>query len=173
MLGETMRIRAVAILIENDKIALIERHRAGRHYYTFPGGGVDAGETVEQAVVREMKEETGLRVAVRRKLGNVWFQGNRQEYFLVESLDGDFGTGTGEEYVNPLPDHPQVGTYHPLWMPLSELLNHPVMPVEIARRVARSAQEGWPVEAFEIQEVPHPIGYPPPERGADVNPKVS
>lgn len=147
-----MRVRAVAILIESDKVALIERHRAGRHYFTFPGGGVDAGETAEQAVIREMEEETGLRVAVRRKLGDVWFEGNRQEYFLVEKLGGDFGTGTGEEYVNPLPDHPHVGTYRPLWMPLSELLNNPVLPAEIAGRVMHSAQEGWPDGAFEIQE---------------------
>jgi len=53
-----MRIRAVALLIENDRVALIERHRAGRHYFTFPGGGVGRGETPEQTVVREMQEET-------------------------------------------------------------------------------------------------------------------
>jgi 8-oxo-dGTP pyrophosphatase MutT (NUDIX family) len=60
-----MRTRAVAILIENDSVALIERYRAGRHYFIFPGGGVDDGESVEQAVIREMEEETGLRVAVK------------------------------------------------------------------------------------------------------------
>ncbi|HEY6074380.1 MAG TPA: NUDIX domain-containing protein [Anaerolineales bacterium] len=147
-----MRIRAVAILIENDQIALMERHRLGKHYFTFPGGGVDAGETPEQAVVREMAEETGLRVVVRRKLADVWFRGNRQEFFLVEKLGGEFGTGTGEEFqVSPQGLNP-FGTYHPLWMPISELLNNPVLPVEMAEMVVRSRQGGWPAMPFEIHE---------------------
>jgi mutator protein MutT len=146
-----MRIRAVAILVEDGKVVLMERHRAGRHYFTFPGGGVDLGETAEQAVVRELEEETGLHVVVRRKLGEVWFQGNRQEYFLVETLSGEFGTGTGEEYLEAVAGNPH-GTYHPLWMPISELLSHPVLPVEIAERVVQFGSEGWPEEGFEIQE---------------------
>ncbi|NJC97617.1 MAG: DNA mismatch repair protein MutT, partial [Anaerolineae bacterium] len=44
-----MRIRAGVVLIEDDRVALIERHRAGLDYYVFPGGGVDEGETQEQA----------------------------------------------------------------------------------------------------------------------------
>jgi len=146
-----MRVRAVAILIENGKVVLIERHRAGRHYFTFPGGGVDSGETAEQAVVREIEEETGLHVVVRRKVGEVWFQGNRQEYFLVETRGGEFGTGTGEEYLEPLPGNTH-GTYHPLWMAVADLLSHPVLPVEIAERVVQFGKEGWPEEAFEIRE---------------------
>src|SRR5512143_4203891 len=144
-----MRIRAVAILIENEKVVLIERHRAGKHFFTFPGGGVDQGETVEQAVIREVEEELGLRVAVKQKVAEVWFQGNRQEYFLVQRLDGEFGTGTGEEYGDPLPGNLH-GTYHPVWMQLSELQGQPVLPREMAERVARFAADGWPAEIFEI-----------------------
>lgn len=148
-----MRVRAVAILIEGDRVALIERHRSGRHYFTFPGGGVDAGETPEQAVVREMEEETGLRVAVKRKIGEVWFQSNRQEYFLVETLSGVFGTGTGEEFQPAPPDRVRFfGTYHPLWMPLADLLDQNVLPVEVASLVFRSGQEGWPAEPFDLRE---------------------
>ncbi len=40
-----MRVRAGVVLIENGKVALIERHRAGKHYFVFPGGGVEEGET--------------------------------------------------------------------------------------------------------------------------------
>lgn len=147
-----MRIRAVAILIENEKIALIERHRGQKHFFSFPGGGVDEGETVEQAVVREMEEETGLRVVVRRKVADVWFRGNRQEFFLVERLDGEFGTGTGEEFQNILSHDHHIGTYHPLWLPLSELLIQPVLPAEMAERVVHYMKEGWPDEIFVIQE---------------------
>lgn len=148
-----MRIRAVAVLIEDDRVVLIERHRAGRHYFSFPGGGVETGETPEQAVVREMYEETGLRVAVLRKIADVWFRGNRQEFFLVETVGGQFGTGTGEEFQDPPPPGSHsFGTYHPLWMPIAELLENPVLPLEMAERVQRSRGEGWPAEPFEILE---------------------
>lgn len=49
-------------------IVLIERKNPP-HGWAIPGGFVDIGETVEQAVVREMKEETSLDVTIERLLG--------------------------------------------------------------------------------------------------------
>ena len=148
-----MRTRAVAILIENNSVALIERHRAGRHYFTFPGGGVDEGESAEQAVIREMEEETGLRVAVKQKVAQVCFRGSTQEHFLVERISGEFGTGTGEEYTDARPDDPESGVYIPIWMSLSDLPNHEnIYPVDIVRLVLLSMKEGWPKEPVVIFE---------------------
>jgi 8-oxo-dGTP diphosphatase len=149
-----MRTRAAAILIEHEKLALIERHRAGRHYFAFPGGGVDEGETVQQAVVRELLEETGLRVTIERQVIELWYQGGRQVFFLVCAVEGVFGTGTGEEYIDPQPDDPNTGTYVPVWMPVSEILDQPVLPREAAELVARSLKEGWPEEPVVIHEEP-------------------
>lgn len=145
-----MRVRAVALLIQNDSIAVMERHRSGRHYFTFPGGGVDEGEGGEQAVVRETREELGVDVRVARQVADVWFNGNRQMYFLVEQTGGEFGTGTGPEFTEPF--DPLHGTYHPMWMPITELLSNPVVPVEVAELVARWGVDGWPEEAITIHE---------------------
>src|SRR4026207_1144316 len=71
--GGFMRTRAGIVLIEDDKVALIERHRAGLEYFVFPGGGVDPGETPEQAAVREAREELGIEVAIQRKLVEIHF----------------------------------------------------------------------------------------------------
>ncbi len=60
-----MSYRAAIFLLEGDRVALIERHRQGQHYFTFPGGHVDEGETPEQAAVREAREELGLEVETR------------------------------------------------------------------------------------------------------------
>jgi mutator protein MutT len=144
-----MRIRAVAILIEGDQVAVIERHRAGRHYFTFPGGGVDAGETAEQAVVREVEEELGLRVGVDRKVAEIWFHGNRQEYFLVHRIDGEFGTGQGEEYSDFRPEH---GTYQPRMVPIADLLQYPILPVEMALLLVQSHPDAWPEKPVIISE---------------------
>ena len=74
-----MRNRSGIILIEEDKLALIERHRAGIHYYAFPGGGIDEGESPELAAVREAEEELGIVVEVKLKVAG---QENNWMYFI-------------------------------------------------------------------------------------------
>jgi len=140
-------------LIENGKVALIERHRAGKHYYVFPGGGVDEGETSEQAAIREMEEETGLRVTVQRKLAEIHFGLSEQVYYLVDRLDGEFGTGTGEEFTDSNPDDPTEGVYIPIWMPLEDLSEHGnIFPADVAALVLNAVNVGWPVEPIVVVE---------------------
>jgi len=53
--------------IVRDHHILLIRHRehnTGRSYWVFPGGGIETGETEEECVQREMKEETNLDVRI-------------------------------------------------------------------------------------------------------------
>lgn len=148
-----MRTRAGVILIENDKVALIERHRADLDYYVFPGGGVDEGETPEQAAVREAREELGLEVAIKQKAAVIHFGLSTQVYFLVERIGGEFGTGAGEEFTDSDPDNPQEGIYIPIWMPIDELPRHEkVFPESVAKLLLKAHTDGWSNEAAVIVE---------------------
>ncbi len=151
-----MRIRAGIVLIQNGKVALIERHRAGLDYYVFPGGGVDEGETPEQAAIREAMEELGIEIAITQKIAEIQLgQKSRQFYFLVEQTGGEFGTGTGEEYTDSDPDHPEQGVYIPIWMPIEKLSEYQnIYPVSVAEQVIKSAQQGWAGDAKVVLEVP-------------------
>jgi 8-oxo-dGTP diphosphatase len=144
-----MRTRSGIILIKDDRLALMERCHQGRHYFSFPGGGLEESETPEQAAIREAEEELGIRVQLGKKAAEVYFGSKAQHYFLVESFSGKFGTGDGEEYgeVNPL-----YGTYHPMWMPLTDVPNNNVLPRELAALVVRSVRDGWPSEPVIIVE---------------------
>jgi mutator protein MutT len=144
-----MRSRAGIILIENNELALIERHRSGSHYFSFPGGGIDKGETPEQAAVREAEEELGILVEIQQKAVEVFINGNIQHYFLAKRINGEFGTGTGEEYGEY---HPAYGTYLPLWMAMGDVMNNNVLPRGLAERVVQCAETGWPQTPIKIIE---------------------
>ncbi len=61
---QSIRIRAAGILIHDGKILLVRHEKNDKSYWLIPGGGVDFGESVEQAVVREYQEEVGLPIKV-------------------------------------------------------------------------------------------------------------
>ncbi|MDH5447563.1 MAG: NUDIX hydrolase [Candidatus Bathyarchaeota archaeon] len=91
--------RTVTAIIEfpNNKILLVKRGTVVfKGYWALPGGRVKARETVEQTVVREVQEETGLHVKIVRKIGEYHESGvqDEMEYdyyptcFLVKPTGG-------------------------------------------------------------------------------------
>ena len=59
-----IRIRAAGILVHGDQILLVRHEKNGKSYFLLPGGGVEFGESVEEALIREFKEEVGLSISV-------------------------------------------------------------------------------------------------------------
>ena len=57
-----------AVIFDQDGEVLLEK-RADYGLWGLPGGAVNAGESVESAVTREVLEETGLRVRIKRLIG--------------------------------------------------------------------------------------------------------
>ena len=62
------RVRVAGIIIENNKILLIEHLKKNKKYWLVPGGGVDWGESTAEALIREYKEETNLDITVEKFL---------------------------------------------------------------------------------------------------------
>jgi 8-oxo-dGTP diphosphatase len=70
MTGDRPEVAVGAILVRDDQILLVRRGRGpAQGHWTVPGGRVEAGETLHEAVVRETFEETALEVVVDRFLG--------------------------------------------------------------------------------------------------------
>lgn len=66
--SDSPRIRVAALVVMDGRVVVV-RHRAGDvRYHLLPGGGVAWGETLEEALVREIAEETGLICSIGRPL---------------------------------------------------------------------------------------------------------
>lgn len=59
----------VAVLIRNEAGWVLFERRSDCGLWGFPGGRIEPGESIRDAVIREVKEETGLTVEVSRLLG--------------------------------------------------------------------------------------------------------
>ena len=82
----------------DNQILLIKRNtRPFVGYWALPGGRMDPGETIEQTIVREVKEETGLETEIIRKVGDYVERGIKDdiqyEYypscFVVKIVGGE------------------------------------------------------------------------------------
>ena len=143
--------RAGVVIVRNGRLALIERHRAGQHYFAIPGGGVEKGETIEEAAQREAEEELGVDI----KLGRLRVTINHREedgtyqlqHYFDATVDTDAIVVTGPELDN----HPSKGTYEAVWLPLEEVPNVRVLPGAVAES-ARQTSGVWPDEVIEIDE---------------------
>jgi mutator protein MutT len=60
---------AVSAVVRDDQGRILMIRRTDNDMYSIPGGGLEVGETVAQAVVREVSEETGIVVQVTELVG--------------------------------------------------------------------------------------------------------
>jgi ADP-ribose pyrophosphatase YjhB (NUDIX family) len=63
-----VHVRVTGVVIEDDRILLLNQDTDTGRSWSLPGGKVEEGETLAAALVREMREETGLEVEPGRLL---------------------------------------------------------------------------------------------------------
>lgn len=141
-------IRVAGIVMMNDGVVFMHRKNVIRNkdyqeYYTFPGGHLEEGETLEEGVIREIKEEFGINVKVVRKVYELENDRvNMKEYFfLCEYIDGEFGTGDGEEFSNN-PEYKDSGEYILEIVKRENIPGLILLPLEIKEKFVQDLQEG-------------------------------
>ena len=120
---------------QGREVALVGRGKPVR--WGLPKGGIEQGETIDRAAVREAQEETGLHVRLIAPVGDIqyWFatRGTRHHktvhFFLMEAVGGD------------VKDHDWEND-EAAWFPIGEALTAMAFPNEV--EIVRRAQEVWP-----------------------------
>ncbi|PEC82244.1 NUDIX domain-containing protein [Bacillus cereus] len=104
---ELILIPSVAAFIKNEQGKILFQYPGGE-YWSLPAGAIESGETPEKSVVREVWEETGLKVQVKKQKGvfggeefrHTYLNGDQVEYIVVvfecEVISGKLKSIDGE-----------------------------------------------------------------------------
>lgn len=128
----SIRVNVAAAIVRDNQILLVEcdDKTVGLHY-NFPGGGVEYGEGLHEALEREVKEETGARLAHIGETLLIWeyipvkcsFKYGEQQkiamLFRCELAEGS------EPHMTNRGDEHQIGVK---WQPLEELQSISLIP---------------------------------------------
>lgn len=115
-------LAVAAVVVSGGHLLLVERGRppaAGK--WSVPGGRVEAGETLEEALRREVREETGVEVEPGQLLGFVE-RAAEGHHFVI--LDFAASAAAGAEEVVPVPGDDAVSAR---WVPVDEVAVLPLV----------------------------------------------
>lgn len=104
--GEKLRVRVCGIYIEDDEILLIKHQHLGKSgvLWAPPGGGMEYGESAEEALKREFKEETGLDIDIVQFLFVHEYLDpplhGVELFFLVKKKGGQLKLGEDPEFAH-------------------------------------------------------------------------
>ncbi len=122
--SEVIVVRPVtaAILIRGDKVFIGQRKAGKRleHLWEFPGGKLEEGETLQECLVREMREEFGIEVAIRDYFGESVIHYERESIKLIAYL---VDWTAGEISVT---DHQDCR-----WVSFDDLENYEFVPADV------------------------------------------
>lgn len=145
-----MRRAVRAIIIKDNKLLIIHRNKFGLEYDTLPGGKIELGETPEQALGREVYEETTIKFTNPRLiyLEHAGDPYGDQYIYLCEYEEG-------EPKLDPKSDEALIhkmgqNLYEPKWLALDELSKKPFRSEKLKHTILTAVQNGWPKETTEI-----------------------
>ncbi len=94
------RISCRGIIFSENRLYVLKRRKKRKEewveYYSIPGGGLEEGETLEECVLRELKEELSVTCKILGYLGQVEEENSIQYFFHCEKVEGEYCLG-GEE----------------------------------------------------------------------------
>lgn len=89
-----INIRPAILIIENQQVLTMQYNYGGQEVYNLPGGNLELGEHLSDALAREMQEELGIEVAVEEMVlvGEVYFE-DRKKHTLHLLFEGKITAG--------------------------------------------------------------------------------
>ncbi len=142
---------ARAIIIEGNKILVMHRNKYGSEYFTLVGGRLNETETPEQALVREIQEETGLVVTSARLVYTEEHAApyNHQYIFLCEvAPHADVAIQDASE--EGLMNRHEANTHQPLWASVQAFGQLQFRTPQLQAAILLAFKKGFPKEPVKL-----------------------
>jgi ADP-ribose pyrophosphatase YjhB (NUDIX family) len=142
---------ARAIIIENDQLLLMLRDKEGQQYYTLVGGQTQDGESLETALAREVKEETGLEITSARLVFIEKHAGPYNEQYIyicaVAPHDGVSIQDSSEEgFLNRI----GINVHIPVWTHPQAFNGLQFRTPQLHRAILDGLRNGFPAQPVEL-----------------------
>ena len=142
---------ARAIIIENGKVLVMYRNKQGSQYYTLVGGRTNDSETPEDALVREVREETGLEIIHARLVFVEYHQPpyNEQYIYLCEvapHADVALQDESEEAFLNKM----SVNIHKPQWVEKKGFASLAFRTPQLQEAIVKGMKKGFSSEAVRL-----------------------
>lgn len=136
-----------AVVIRENQLLVMFRRKKGKEYFAFPGGGVEEGETEEEALIREIKEETSIDAKIGQKLYGFDGKLGREYFFLCSYVSGE------PQLAKDSPEFLRLSEenyYQPQWIDLAEVSKITLYPLVIKEQLLLDYEKGFAKEVREV-----------------------
>ena len=128
----------------------MHRNKFGKEYYTLLGGGIDAGETAEHALVREIKEEAEVvirnpRLVFVEEAGDPY---GTQYIYLCDYVSGEGNLHPDSEEASLNKDGQNLHT--PTWRTITKLRDLPFRSEKLKQKILECLKNGFPDQPVAI-----------------------
>ncbi len=142
---ETAELTVVCLIEDGDRLLLQNRTKKDWQGYALPGGHVERGESFVDAVIREMKEETGLDISHPQLVGIKQFpiENGRYIVLLFKATEWSGHVTSSEEGAMEWVEYRQLA--HMKTVPDMDALLHVMNTPELTEFIYRVREDKWTV----------------------------
>jgi 8-oxo-dGTP diphosphatase len=142
ILNSMSQQRVAAIIVKDEKMLLMHRINNGKEYYSFPGGGKEEGESLEEGTLRELSEETTIEATIDHLVYKLtWDSGDENYFYLCTYISGEPKLREDAEEISEMADGTQM--YKPEWVEISMLPNTLLFQLEIRDLLIEDLKNGF------------------------------
>ena len=139
-----MRKAVRAVVVKDDALLVMHRNKFGEQYYILVGGSIGVGETPEQALLREVREESSLAVANPRlvyveKAGDPY---GDQYIYLCDYEGGNVALSA--ESIEAKIHELGANLYEPVWLPIKKLAEVSFVSDTLKKTLLNAFTQGFP-----------------------------
>jgi ADP-ribose pyrophosphatase YjhB (NUDIX family) len=142
---------ARAIVIEGDKILVMHRNKHGSEYFTLVGGRQHEDETTDEALVREVKEETGLDITDAKL---VFVEEHpapyNEQYIYLCKVAPHQGVSIQDSSEEGFMNRISINTHRPIWAELGSFSKLNFRTPQLQDAIVESIKKGFPDQPVKL-----------------------